>query len=154
MDSFSIQHYTARLRICCRNFLNDNLKKYNVTSSEGKYLGMLADRGAMSQNEMSEILGYDKAYTSRVITSLLAKGLIQEKESEDCRRKVFEISKQGKELGEIVHNKMDNFIDKCIFDGISSEEKQCFLKCLKIMFLNSKKIIEGEINNVKDIKKY
>ena len=104
MDSYLMHIYMAKIRTCCRSYLNDELKSYNLTSSEGKYLGLLGDKGAMSQNEMSNILGYDKAYTSRIITSLLTKGYIREiVSSDDGRKKIFEISEKGEELGKIVH---------------------------------------------------
>lgn len=145
MDSYLMHIYMTKIRTCCRSYLNDELKSYNLTSSEGKYLGLLGDKGAMSQNEMSNILGYDKAYTSRIITSLLAKGYIREMvSSDDGRKKIFEISEKGEELGKIVHYKMNEFIDKYLCAGIAQKDKEEAINILKVMSQNGKKYFEGE----------
>lgn len=145
MDSSFMHIYITKIKSCCKSYLDGQLRDYDLSSSEGKYLGMLGDRGAMSQNDMSKILGYDKAYTSRIITSLLSKGYIREVASgDDGRKKIFEISEKGDDLGKIVHSKMREFIDEYLCKGVSPEDKETAIGILKIMSENGKKYFEGE----------
>src|SRR3954464_13755218 len=73
--------------------------KYGITRREWRLVALLAAHGAMSPSELAERAHLERARTSRWITELVAKGLVQRRiDPEDRRRAELELSDAGRQL--------------------------------------------------------
>ena len=67
-------------------YLDKVLKEYELSSGSYPYLLILMENEGISQNKISEELGYDKAMSARTITKLINLGYLDRKKDEsDCR---------------------------------------------------------------------
>lgn len=147
MDNFIFHIYISKIKSACSVYLNEKLKDCGITASEGHYLGLLYDRGPLSQNDMTKVLGYDKGYTSRICLSLEERGLILPLGEGGTRNRLYEITALGQELSKEASKILDTYIDEVIFEGISQKERQSLLTTIKKVANNTKQILEKEKHN-------
>jgi DNA-binding MarR family transcriptional regulator len=75
--------------------------RYGITRREWRLIALLAAHGAMSPSELSERAHLERPRTSRLITTLAARGLIRRLAvPEDGRRAEVELSEAGRRLYE------------------------------------------------------
>lgn len=72
---------------------------YGITRREWRLIGLLAEGGPMQPSQLAEQAQLDRTRTSRAITSLAAKQLIQrQSQAGDARRAVLQLSDTGRSL--------------------------------------------------------
>lgn len=151
MDNFLLHVYMSKIKTSCCSYLDEKIKSLGISSSEGKYLGLITEKGPISQNDISKIVGCDKAYTSRKVTSLENKGLIRQVSSDvDARKKLFEITEKGKEFNAKVQESLKYFFSNVIFEGISESDRKLLADTLRRMSENGTSYLEKEKKNGKD----
>jgi len=121
-------------------YLDRVLKDYGLSSGSYPYLLVLRNKEGISQNKISEELGYDKAMSARTITKLMDLGYLDRvKDEVDCRANKLYLTEKArviipnilKEIHELVH---------IITKDLSEEEKAITIYSLNKVLNNIKKV--------------
>ena len=77
------------------------LKPFNLSGMHSMFINLLHFKGAKTLKEISDCLKCDKAFITRVVKDLEAKGLIQNDKQDEKQRKfkVF-LTKEGEEIAQ------------------------------------------------------
>ena len=104
----------------------------------------LNEKDGMTQNEITEMLHFDKAHTARTIIKLIDLGYVRKEQNEKDKRshRLF-LTNNGKDLIPAIKQAVDNW-NKTLTSGFSSEEK-------KMLFELLNKMVEKSISEVKPI---
>ncbi len=121
-------------------FLDNELLNTGISRLEAVYLGCLKDNNGISLIELTNLVHFDKANTTRVISELELKGLVTRKVDEkDTRKYKIYLTEKAKELEKFILNSKLK-LNKIAFEGVSNKEKEIFEQTLE-------KIIEN-LNNI------
>lgn len=72
---------------------------FGITRREWRMLGLLADKGAMQPSQLAELAQLDRTRTSRTVSTLIAKGLVQKQGvAGDGRQALLRLSEAGQAL--------------------------------------------------------
>ncbi len=111
------------------------LKEFGISSLHISYLVLLSKR-AYTQNEMSEILMFNKANTSRAIKTLRELGYVTDnRETSNSRNYHIQLTPSGIKLAEKLKDNFENNTEK-IYKGITDSEKQQMLETMKKILMN------------------
>ncbi len=133
----------SKLKSTVIAYVNDNCKDFGITGTQSQYLSVLMHDGKNSQNDISRKLGYDKAYSSRILSELEEDGFVVPGEDEnDCRKKLYQITKKGEEVASVVEQKIDIMMKQVLFKDIDSKQKAEFEKIVDKMILNMSEYFE------------
>ncbi len=120
-------------------------KEFGVSSSEALYLKCLALLGKQTQSKLTTVIGFDKARSSRVLSELESRALVQKSlDSSDSRKVYYEITAKGLAIQNAIEKSLDEFIDNVIFNNVELEEKQKFFGTLSKMLKNINDYNKGE----------
>lgn len=121
-------------------FLDNELLNTGISRLEAVYIGCLKDNNGISLIELTNLVHFDKANTTRVISELELKGLVTRKVDEkDTRKYKIYLTEKAKELEKFILNSKLK-LNKIAFEGVSNKEKEVFEQTLE-------KIIEN-LNNI------
>lgn len=121
-------------------FLDNELINTGISRLEAVYLGCLKDNNGISLIELTNLVHFDKANTTRVISELELKGLVTRKVDEkDTRKYKIYLTEKAKELEKFILNSKLK-LNKIAFEDVSNKEKEVFEQTLE-------KIIEN-LNNI------
>lgn len=121
-------------------FLDNELINTGISRLEAVYIGCLKDNNGISLIELTNLVHFDKANTTRVISELELKGLVTRKVDEkDTRKYKIYLTEKAKELEKFILNSKLK-LNKIAFEGVSNKEKEVFEQTLE-------KIIEN-LNNI------
>lgn len=116
-----------------QNLFNEKLSEFDLTTSQAKVLYQLVKHGDLLQSEIQKKLYIQASTMNGIIDSLLKKHLIEKLDSDkDRRSKIIVLTEKGRALEEKLWNATED-IDNEISGGFSNEEKQQFLKWMKLM---------------------
>ena len=93
-----------------QNYINTELKSYDISSSEYSYLLILYENNnILTQDELHKLSSLDRAAVTRAIKSLENKGYVTKKPSkENSRRNIVELTKKGigikKDVLDVIYN--------------------------------------------------
>ena len=72
---------------------------HGITRREWRMIGLLADHGPLPPSRLAELAQLDRTRTSRAVTALTAKGLVQRQtQAGDARRALVRLSEAGRAL--------------------------------------------------------
>jgi DNA-binding MarR family transcriptional regulator len=128
---------------------DDELKKlFGISSIHIKYI-LILDTGKWTLKELSECLFFNKANTTRIISSLRSMGYVTDDRTSTNSRKynVF-LTPQGRELLEYLKKRIDSDID-IFFEDIPDEDVRKCLQVIERMCIN----IDKDGQNVEKLKK-
>jgi len=116
--------------------LDEQLKKYNLTTSQWAVLKLLSVEGSLSQAEIAEKLNADRATGGVVIDKLIKKGLVVKELSMSDRRS-YQVKITVNAL-KIVDEATQKAIDtnQLAFKGISENDMTIFNHCLETILAN------------------
>lgn len=114
------------------------LQAYDLTCFHAPYIANLHRYGQLTMTEMTELVGMDKANTTRVVRDLISKGYV-EKIGTNERKFLLSLSKRGKEIAFDFIKKVDRFLSKCMKD-FTQFEKDTFMKLLNKLLLGVKNV--------------
>lgn len=121
-------------------FLDNELINTGISRLEAVYIGCLKDNNGISLIELTNLVHFDKANTTRVISELELKGLVTRKVDEkDTRKYKIYLTEKAKGLEKFILNSKLK-LNKIAFEGVSNKEKEVFEQTLE-------KIIEN-LNNI------
>lgn len=110
-----------------------------LPSSLSIFVAAINQKEFKSQQKLSEFLGCNKAHTSRTLSKLQDKGLIEPLISRNCP---IRLTEKGKKIANESTNKKD-CLSNCLMDGVTKEETEIFEKVLDKILENAKRITEG-----------
>ncbi len=91
-------------------YLNNELRQYDINSSEYIYLVNLASNEGVNQKYLSDMLCVDEALTTRVIRNLEKKNyVVRERDSDDRRAYNVRLTEKGKEIQPIIVDKLKDW---------------------------------------------
>ena len=114
-------------RLTTLNF-NKNLKENNVTLTAEQWgiINFLLEKDGINQNQIGKLINKDHTCVSRLIDTLIKKGIINKEISlEDKRVNLIYLTKAGKELQNKAADTVRHSLDK-VFKNVSEEEKEIF----------------------------
>lgn len=72
---------------------------YGITRREWRMVGLLAEHGQLQPSQLADLAQLDRTRTSRAVTALIAKGLVQRQtQAGDARRALLQLSEAGQAL--------------------------------------------------------
>jgi DNA-binding MarR family transcriptional regulator len=92
---------SGRLRCLNRvvtNIYDDELRPFQIKSSQLNILVLAADRGRMLPSEVGEILQIDASTLSRNLDRMRSRGWLEPVPQEDARTQPFRVTKEGRSL--------------------------------------------------------
>jgi DNA-binding MarR family transcriptional regulator len=127
--------------------IGDALKKYDITASEEPFFMAIKSRDGLTQEELTEAVGVDKAVTTRVIRSLEEKGFVKRTRDKSDRRSnhIFATKKLTKVGGEVL-GELHEFNSR-IADGIPEEKLAELYNMLELMDKNVAEILHNSRGN-------
>lgn len=114
-------------RLTTLNF-NKNLKENNIilTAEQWGIINFLLEEAGINQNQIGKLINKDHTCVSRLIDTLIKKGIINKEISlEDKRVNLIYLTKAGKELQNKAADTVRHSLDK-VFKNVSEEEKEIF----------------------------
>ena len=114
-------------RFTTLNF-NKNLKENNIilTAEQWGIINFLLEEDGINQNQIGKLINKDHTCVSRLIDTLIKKGIINKEISlEDKRVNLIYLTKAGKELQNKAADTVRHSLDK-VFKNVSEEEKEIF----------------------------
>ena len=114
-------------RLTTLNF-NKNLKENNVTLTAEQWgiINFLLEKDGINQNQIGKLINKDHTCVSRLIDTLIKKGIINKEISlEDKRVNLIYLTKAGKELQNKAADTVRHSLEK-VFKNVSEEEKEIF----------------------------
>ena len=114
-------------RLTTLNF-NKNLKENNIilTAEQWGIINFLLEEDGINQNQIGKLINKDHTCVSRLIDTLIKKGIINNEISlEDKRVNLIYLTKAGKELQNKAADTVRHSLDK-VFKNVSEEEKEIF----------------------------
>lgn len=127
--------YVARKSQLC---IGSRLEKYGITAAEEPFFMAIQYHEGATQEELTALVGVDKAATTRAVRSLEEKGFLTRKQDEKDRRqyRVY-ATKKALDIGETVHEELLGLNEE-LLRGISSEEQKILQRALQQMETNLK----------------
>lgn len=121
--------------------LKSGLKNHNINPPHGLYLRVLLDyKEGLTLTELTQMLDFDKANTTRIINELINLDYIKKEENKLKKYKIV-LTKEGLKKARIVKNEVCKIHNQA-FKDFSKEEKQEFERLI-IKFINNIKKEEG-----------
>ena len=114
-------------RLTTLNF-NKNLKENSIilTAEQWGIINFLLEEDGINQNQIGKLINKDHTCVSRLIDTLIKKGIINKEISlEDKRVNLIYLTKAGKELQNKAADTVRHSLDK-VFKNVSEEEKEIF----------------------------
>lgn len=114
-------------RLTTLNF-NKNLKENNVTLTAEQWgiINFLLEKDGINQNQIGKLINKDHTCVSRLVDTLIKKGIIEKNTSaEDKRVNLIYLTETGKELRDNIVGTVEHSLDK-VFKNVSEEEKEIF----------------------------
>lgn len=122
-----------QIRNVYTNFVKVKSPEDTLTSSFAIFAEVLSAKECKSQQELTNILGCNKAHTSRTLIKMQNKGLVQ------IEPKSITLTEKGKKFAQLVKQNKKDFV-KLIFEGITEEEKEIFGNVIDKVFENINKL--------------
>ncbi|MGL4108744.1 MarR family winged helix-turn-helix transcriptional regulator [Clostridium sp. LP20] len=127
------------LNLTARNLkreLDENIRKYNLNSSQWALVKLLLEKGELSQVEIAENMQSDKATVGAIVDKLVNKGLvIRGKNDTDKRSYKIKILKDGRDLATKLTKDAINTNNKAL-QGFKDEDIRKLLDYLEIINSN------------------
>lgn len=120
------------------------VKKYNITVTEEPFFMAINSHDGATQEELTALVGVDKAMTTRVIHSLESKGLVKRvQDTKDKRQnKIYKTDKVN-EIREIVLKDLLH-LNQIFTAGIGNDDLDIFMRTLAVLEKNISNFLKEE----------
>lgn len=133
--------YTARQAQLC---IGIRMEKYGITAAEEPFFMAIQRYKGATQEELTSLVGVDKAATARAISSLERKGyLTRQRDETDRRQNRIYAADQALNMGTEVREELMRLNNE-ILNGISEGDRTIMYRALLKMAENLKIIKKGE----------
>ncbi len=107
-------------------YMAKELEAYGVGSGQFEFLLFLYHKDGVSQETLAKILKVSKATSARAIQNLEKEGYVyRQRDENDLRAYRVYLTEKGKEMRDIIFNKLTSFIN-ILFSDFTPEEKEIF----------------------------
>ncbi|RUT57205.1 MarR family transcriptional regulator [Clostridium botulinum] len=121
-----------------QGYLDDALRKYELSSGTYPFILALYDNEGISQNALSEYVKVDKALSARAIKRLIELGYVEKIiNSKDARAYKLYLTEKAKVVVPEVRKSLDGWLN-IITNGLTEEEKETAECLLQDMYMNIK----------------
>ena len=129
--------YLKKINDLIEKHINNNLKEYNLTLSQGRILGFLQNNKdrEVTQKEIEKQFNITHVTVSGIISRLENNGFI--KVNRDKRVNKIILLKKSDENEKIIRNHQEK-LEECLSKGFSANEKEQFLNYLNKIYFNLK----------------
>ncbi len=135
----------TKLKSITSQYINDNCKELGITHSEALYLKAIADSDNITQKQLSEMLGYDKARACRVLADLEAQGyVLRLVDKKDSRKSTYIPTDAGRSIVNKLDQKLEQFMQDISFADIPKEQIEIFFATVDKMIDNISKYNQGD----------
>ena len=114
------------------------LSNYNLTHFHSRYVIMIEKHKSITMNDLTEMVGVDKANTTRVVKDLLKEEIVQK--SGGQRKFSLSLTEKGKEIAKNFKLKVECFMKK-VFKDFSESEIHTLKSLLEKMFFGLKNAV-------------
>lgn len=125
--------YCRQIKQKLQNEITLTLKNYDLTCPQGYFLNLFNHHSMLTLSEITDLSGVDKAYTTRIVNSLLQKGLVDKTDS--IRKYSVFLTEQGRKILKLIANDVKKNREK-LLNGIGEEELNNFKNTLKKIINN------------------
>lgn len=130
-----------RMQLC----IGERLSKFEITAAEEPFFMAIQRNEGATQEDLTSLVGVDKAATTRAIRSLESKGyLVRKKDERDRRQNRVYPTDAVQQIGDALHNELLCLNDELI-KGLTEEQLQILSEVLDI--------IEENLDEIKEKKK-
>ncbi|QSX05440.1 MarR family transcriptional regulator [Sedimentibacter sp. zth1] len=121
-----------------QKYINNNLKKYDIGSSEYSYLLLLYENNNMlSQDDLHKLSNIDRAAVTRAISSLEKKGYVIKSSSKtNSRHNIIELTDKAISIKTNIFDVINKW-NKLIHSDISTEKLNITIDSLNKMLKNT-----------------
>lgn len=140
MDRFlrDLLHVSRKAQTC----VGSVVRKYHITIAEEPYFMAIQSHDGATQEELTALVGVDKAMTTRVIHSLEHKGLVKRvQDKNDKRQNRIYKSEKSDEISESVRNDLLR-LNQSFTEGISRKDMENFMCTLAVLDANISRCLE------------
>ena len=140
MDRFSrdLLHVSRKAQTC----VGSVVRKYHITIAEEPFFMAIQSHDGATQEELTALVGVDKAMTTRVIHSLEHKGLVKRVQDEkDKRQNRIYKTEKADEISESVRNDLLR-LNQSFTEGISRKDMESFMRTLAVLDANISRCLE------------
>lgn len=140
MDRFSrdLLHVSRKAQTC----VGSVVRKYHITIAEEPFFMAIRSHDGATQEELTALVGVDKAMTTRVIHSMEHKGLVKRVQDEkDKRQNRIYKTEKADELSESVRNDLLR-LNQSFTEGISQKDMERFMRTLAVLDANISRCLE------------
>lgn len=107
-------------------YMAKELEAYGVGSGQFEFLLFLYHKDGVSQETLAKVLKVSKATSARAIHNLEKEGYVyRQRDENDLRAYRVYLTEKGKEMRDIIFNKLTSFIG-VLFSDFTPEEKEIF----------------------------
>ena len=126
IDPREILGPTAHIYRSYLAYMAKELETYGIGSGQFEFLLVLYHKDGVSQETLAKLLKVSKATSARAIQNLEKEGYVyRERDESDLRAYRVYLTDKGKEMRNIIFEKLTAFTD-ILFSGFTSEEKEIF----------------------------
>lgn len=140
MDRFlrDLLHVSRKAQTC----VGSVVRKYHITIAEEPFFMAIQSHDGATQEELTALVGVDKAMTTRVIHSLEHKGLVKRvQDINDKRQNRIYKSEKADEISESVRNDLLR-LNQSFTEGISRKDMESFMCTLAVLDANISRCLE------------
>lgn len=131
-----LNKYVSMIYRASQGYLDDALRKYELSSGTYPFILALYDNDGINQNALSEYVKVDKALSARAIKRLIELGYVEKIiNSKDARAYKLYLTKKAKVVVPEVRKSLDGWLN-IITNGLTEEEKETAECLLQNMYMN------------------
>lgn len=126
-----------------QKFLNHELVKFDLKSSEAFFIEILYKEGMQTQSTLTRFAGCNKSHTHRIIAKLIEKKLIIEYQADIHHTKnvLFKLTEHGKKIAQTIKSTIIAKWEKRLKSGISDNEIAIAKNVIDKIYQNSYSLI-------------
>jgi len=127
----------AKLRTLTHQFVSYRIKQAGVDCKHGMFILLIRDNPALTQNQICEKLGFDKAHGSRVLNDLLNKGLVKNiPDEKDNRKHCYVLTDKGVKTATLLEQILNEWRD-ILKQNIDAKDLEACRNCIKLVMSNA-----------------
>ena len=126
----SIGREISRIAFKLREYINSELKEYNISGGKIHFLMKIENKDGICQEKLTDMLKVDKATTGRAIKKLVELGyVIRKRDEKDKRYYRLHLSEAGKNIAKIGKKVLEE-TSEMLENGFKEEEKKAIRELL------------------------
>ena len=126
-----------------QKFLNHELVKFDLKSSEAFFIEILYKKGMQTQSTLTRFAGCNKSHTHRIIAKLIEKKLIIEYQADIHHTKniLYKLTEQGKKIAQTIKSTIIAKWEKQLKLGISDSDITVAKNVIEKIYENSYSLV-------------